>query len=76
MSNPKTDRADKAKELVDKFYVHLDLKFTEDGKIKQYAKAKFFAIICVDEIINYMDSEKLWNCAADWEQVKEQIKKL
>lgn len=67
--NPK----EKAKELVN--------RFRKESKIpsKHYNKAKNFALICVEEIIQVTHSDKRANSTFDkeyWQHVKEEIQKL
>lgn len=70
---------EKSKELYDRFWDKVedfDLEH-ENTCIKERKNcAKECAIICCDEMIQVADELKLWNLAAIWEKIKEEIQKL
>ena len=61
---------EKAKELVDKYYLLVDSNFTEQATMYT---AKQCALVCVDEIINDYEGEPLNNY---WQGVKTEIELL
>jgi hypothetical protein len=66
---------EKAKELVDKYYIVCQ-EFTQE--IQCSIQAKQCALIAVDELIKSWDKDLYENCGASeyWQEVKNKLKKL
>lgn len=76
--------AQKAKELIQRFHIAGESRFTEQGRLMEHMKVCACAMICVEEIMK--DAEEKHN-AVDmdydrtnhyifWNEVKAEIKKL
>jgi len=66
---------EKAKELLDKYWIYLRANLLYDEEAKEDAKQ--CALIAVDEIINSVDNEHVSDIFNDyWIDVKEEIEKL
>ena len=67
---------DKALELFNYYCLTLRFEETGDGYFTNIIQAKQCALLCVSEIINELDSERVFERIYFWNEVKEEINKL
>ena len=67
---------EKAIELYNHFCLTLRFEETGDGYFTNIIQAKQCALICVDEIIQELDSERVFERLDFWNEVKKEIKNL
>lgn len=65
--NPK----EKAEELMQRFQIASEARFTEKEKLIQQRKVQVCALICVDEILNTDPHDPMY-----WNQVKREIEEI